>query len=125
MESGCLAARVRGEILTSDGPMDTCIGPHDFKMKQHIYIHLPAWPCLEIWLRSQPPLENHSNAIPPTIKQNKTTNKQRVSKMQGAEMEDEGSVLKYMTKSEIEEQRSSLLIMTQRHFCIPPTKRWT
>ena len=38
----------------------------------------------------------------------------RVSKMQGAEMEDEGSVLKYMTKSEIEEQRSSLLIMTQR-----------
>ena len=38
----------------------------------------------------------------------------RVSKMQGAEMEDERSVLKYMTKSEIEEQRSSLLIMTQR-----------
>ena len=36
----------------------------------------------------------------------------RVSKMQGAEIEDEGSVLKYMTKSEIEEQRSSLLIMT-------------
>ena len=35
--------------------------------------------------------------------------------MQGAEMEDEGSVLKYMTKSEIEELRSSLLIMTQRH----------
>ena len=34
--------------------------------------------------------------------------------MQGAEMEDEGSVLKYMTKSEIEEQRCSLLIMTQR-----------
>ena len=34
--------------------------------------------------------------------------------MQGAEIEDEGSVLKYMTKSEIEEQRSSLLIMTQR-----------
>ena len=34
--------------------------------------------------------------------------------MQGAEMEDEGSVLKYMTKSEIEEQRSSLLIMIQR-----------
>ena len=32
-------------------------------------------------------------------------------------MEDEGSVLKYMTKSEIEEQRSSLLIMTQRLFC--------
>ena len=31
-------------------------------------------------------------------------------------MEDEGSVLKYMTKSEIEEQRSSLLIMTQRLF---------
>ncbi len=36
--------------------------------------------------------------------------------MQGAEIEDEGSVLKYMTKSEIEEQRCSLLIMTQRHF---------
>ena len=34
--------------------------------------------------------------------------------MQGAEIEDEGSVLKYITKSEIEEQRSSLLIMTQR-----------
>ena len=31
-------------------------------------------------------------------------------------MKDEGSVLKYMTKSEIEEQRSSLLIMTQRLF---------
>ena len=38
--------------------------------------------------------------------------------MQGAEMEDEGSVLKYMTQSEIEEQRSSLLIMTQRLFCV-------
>ena len=40
--------------------------------------------------------------------------------MQCAEMEDEGSVLKYMTKSEIEEQRRSLLIMTQRplHFGI-------
>ena len=38
--------------------------------------------------------------------------------MQGAEMEDEGSVLKYMTKSEIEEQRSSLLIMTQRLFFV-------
>ena len=37
--------------------------------------------------------------------------------MQGAEIEDEGSVLKYMTKSEIEEQRSSLLIMTQRPVC--------
>ena len=37
----------------------------------------------------------------------------RVSKMQGAEIEDSGSVLKYMTKSEIEEQHSSLLIMTQ------------
>ena len=34
--------------------------------------------------------------------------------MQGAEIEDDGSVLKYMTKSEIEEQRSSLLIMPQR-----------
>ena len=33
-------------------------------------------------------------------------------------MEDEGSVLKYMTKSEIEEQRSSLLIMTQRLFFV-------
>ena len=30
--------------------------------------------------------------------------------MQGAEIEDDGSVLKYMTKSKIEEQRSSLLI---------------
>ena len=38
----------------------------------------------------------------------------RVSKMQGAEIEDEESVLTYMTKSEIEGQRSSLLIMTQR-----------
>ena len=38
----------------------------------------------------------------------------RVSKMQDVEIEDEGSVLKYMTKSEIEEQHSSLLIMTQR-----------
>ena len=38
--------------------------------------------------------------------------------MQGAEIEDDGSVLKYMTKSEIEEQRSSLLIMTQRHLHI-------
>ena len=36
--------------------------------------------------------------------------------MQGAEIEDEGSVLKYMTKSEIEEQHCSLLIMTQRLF---------
>ena len=36
--------------------------------------------------------------------------------MQGAKIEDEGSVLKYMTKSEIEEQHSSLLIMTQRLF---------
>ena len=34
--------------------------------------------------------------------------------MQGAEIEDEESVLKYMTKSEIEKQRSSLLVMTQR-----------
>ena len=42
----------------------------------------------------------------------------RVSKLQGAEMEDEGSVLKYMTKSEIEEQCSSLLIMTQRFFFV-------
>ena len=33
-------------------------------------------------------------------------------------MEDEGSVLKYMTRSEIEEQRSSLLIMTQRLFFV-------
>ena len=48
----------------------------------------------------------------------------RVSKMQGAEMEDEGSVLKYMTKSEIEEQRSSLLIMTQRLFVFPTDNRF-
>ena len=40
----------------------------------------------------------------------------RVSKMQGVEIEDEGIVLKYMTKSEIEKQHSSLLIMTQRLF---------
>ena len=39
--------------------------------------------------------------------------------MQGAGIEDGGSVLKYMAKSEIEEQRSSLLIMTQRLFCAP------
>ena len=37
----------------------------------------------------------------------------KVSKMQGAEIEDGGSVLKYMTKSEIEELHSSLFIMTQ------------
>ena len=36
--------------------------------------------------------------------------------MQGAEIEDEGSVLTYMTKSEIEGQRSCLLIMPQRLF---------
>ena len=48
----------------------------------------------------------------------------RVSKMQGAEMEDEGSVLKYMTKSKIEEQRSSLLIMTQRLFVFPTDNRF-
>ena len=42
----------------------------------------------------------------------------RVSKMQGAEIEDDGSVLKYTTKSDIEEQRSSLLIITQRHFFV-------
>ena len=35
-------------------------------------------------------------------------------KMQGAEIEGEGSVLKYMHKSGIDEQRSSLHIMTQR-----------
>ena len=43
--------------------------------------------------------------------------------MQGAEIEDEGSVLKYMTKSEIEEQRSSLLIMTQRLLFAHPQVR--
>ena len=37
-------------------------------------------------------------------------------KIQGAEMEDEGNVLKYMTKSEMGKQRSCLLIMTQRLF---------
>ena len=36
--------------------------------------------------------------------------------MQGAEIEDEWSILTYMTKSEIEGQRSSLLIMTQRRY---------
>ena len=35
--------------------------------------------------------------------------------MQGAKIKDEGSVQKYMPKSEIDEQRSSLHIMTQRH----------
>ena len=34
--------------------------------------------------------------------------------MQCAEIEDEGSVLECMTQSEIEEQRFSMLIMTQR-----------
>ena len=34
--------------------------------------------------------------------------------MQGAEIKDRGSVQKTMTKSEIKEQRSSLLIITQR-----------
>ena len=43
--------------------------------------------------------------------------------MQGAEIEDEGSVLTYMTKSEIEEQRSSLLIMTQRLLSFGSTNR--
>ena len=38
----------------------------------------------------------------------------RVSKMQDPEIEDEGSALKYMTKSEIEGQRSCLLFMTRR-----------
>ena len=38
--------------------------------------------------------------------------------MQGAEIEDEGSVLEYMPKSGIEKQRSSLLIMTQHHSII-------
>ena len=36
--------------------------------------------------------------------------------MQGVEIEDEGDLLKYMTKSEIKEQHSRLLIMTQRLF---------
>ncbi len=39
----------------------------------------------------------------------------RMCKMQGAEIEGEGSVLKYMTKPSIDKQRSSLCIMTQRH----------
>ena len=34
---------MRGDILTSDGPMRTCIGLHENKMKKHIYIHFPAW----------------------------------------------------------------------------------
>ena len=34
---------MRGDILTSDGPMSTCIGLHENKMKKHIYIHFPAW----------------------------------------------------------------------------------
>ena len=40
-------------------------------------------------------------------------------------MEDEGSVLKYMTKSEIEEQRSSLLIMTQHLRYTEPTMKFS
>ncbi len=44
--------------------------------------------------------------------------------MQGAEIKDKGSVRKYMTKSEIDEQRSSLHIMTQRlSRCIRIQKR--
>ena len=39
--------------------------------------------------------------------------------MQGAEIEDKGSALKYMTKAEIEKQRSSLLVMTQRLVFLP------
>jgi hypothetical protein len=43
-------------------------------------------------------------------------------KKQGAEIKDEGSVLKYMTKSEIDEQRSSFLLNTSTGtFC---TKGW-
>ena len=38
--------------------------------------------------------------------------------MQGAEIKEEGSIQKYMTKSEIETQRSGLLIMTQRYFVL-------
>jgi hypothetical protein len=45
-------------------------------------------------------------------------------KMQGAKIKDEGIVLKYMTKSEIDEQRSSLHIMTHPHFgCIKGKRR--
>lgn len=44
--------------------------------------------------------------------------------MQGAKIKDEGIVLKYMTKSEIDEQRSSLHIMTHPHFgCIKGKRR--
>ena len=43
--------------------------------------------------------------------------------MQGAEIEDEGSVLKYMTKSEIDEQRSSYHIMTHPQFGSIKAKR--
>jgi hypothetical protein len=39
----------------------------------------------------------------------------RVSRVQGAEIEDEEGVLKYMTKSEIEKQRSCLLVVTHRY----------
>ena len=38
--------------------------------------------------------------------------------MQGAKIENEGSVLKYMVKSEIDVQRSSLCIMTQHLFFV-------
>ena len=36
------------------------------------------------------------------------------NKMQDAEIEHKGSVRKYVTKSEMEEQRNNLLIMTLR-----------
>ena len=39
-------------------------------------------------------------------------------KTQGGEIENEGKALKYMTQSEIDEQRSSLRIMTQRHLAL-------
>ena len=38
----------------------------------------------------------------------------RMRKMQGTEIEGEGSVLKYIPKSKIEKQHSSLHIMTHR-----------
>ena len=37
-----------------------------------------------------------------------------MSKMQGAEIENEGSVLKYITKSKVEKQSGSMLVMPQR-----------
>ena len=43
-------------------------------------------------------------------------------KTQGAEIADEGSVLKYVTKSKIDKQHSDLCIMTRRLMCLIAVK---